>query len=55
MRSEHVSVAGGDEGFGSEVRGKREGKMGRRKRVCWFFRVEGIEGSNLGGVRECHE
>lgn len=50
MSSEHVGVIGGDEGFGGEVRGKREGRIGRRKRVCWFLRVEEIEGSNLGGV-----
>jgi len=53
MSSEHVGC--GDEGFGGEVRGKREGKMRRRKRVCWFLRVEVIEGSNLDSVRECHE
>lgn len=50
MSSEHVGIGGGDKGFGGEVRGKREGKMRRRKRVCWFLRDEGIEGSNLGGV-----
>lgn len=49
MSLEHVGIGGGDKGFEGEVRGKREGKM-RRKRVCWFLRDEGIENSNLGGV-----